>query len=112
MAEPTSHSGQLKPPFEPGSAELAVCLRCAEAVQACDPTSQAGTEAMAVARSAHMDEAETCREKQLVRVIVSVLFDLRAQGWDLPEGVLRVEEALPAIERRLSKGRFEPSMEN
>jgi energy-coupling factor transport system ATP-binding protein len=48
----------------------------------------------------------------LVPPIFRLFHDLRAQGWDLPEGVLRVEEALPAIERRLSKGRFEPSMGN
>ena len=48
----------------------------------------------------------------LVPPIFRLFYELRAQGWDLPEGVLRVEEALPAIERRLGKGRFEPSMGN
>jgi energy-coupling factor transport system ATP-binding protein len=48
----------------------------------------------------------------LVPPIFRLFHELRAQRWDLPEGVLRVEEALPAIERLLPKGRFESSMGN
>jgi len=107
MAEQTSHSGQLNPPFETDSAELAVCLRCAEAMQRCDPTTQAGAEAMAVVRSAHLDEAERCREKQLVRVIVSVLFDLRSQGWEfaVADGQARITRPEQLLDAEQAKAR-------
>ena len=48
----------------------------------------------------------------LVPPVFRLFHELRAKGWDLPEGVLRVEEALPAVERRLGRGRFAPSMGN
>jgi energy-coupling factor transport system ATP-binding protein len=48
----------------------------------------------------------------LVPPVFRLFHELRARGWDLPQGVVRVEEALAAIERRLNMGRFEPSMGN
>ena len=55
-------------------------------------------------------------EKDRMTFLVPPLFrffhDLRAKGWDLPREVLGVEEALPAIERCLSRDRFHPSMKN
>jgi len=55
-------------------------------------------------------------EKERMTFLVPHIFrlchTLRARGWDLPQGVVRVEEALLAIERCLNIGRFEPSTGN
>jgi energy-coupling factor transport system ATP-binding protein len=55
-------------------------------------------------------------EKERINFLVPPIFRLfhalRARGWDLPRGVVRVEEALAAVERCLKPGRFEPSMGN
>jgi len=40
----------------------------------------------------------------LIPPLFRLLHDLRARGWDLPPGVLKVEEALEAIDRNLSPG--------
>ena len=48
----------------------------------------------------------------LVPPVFRLFHELRARGWDLPRRVVRVEEALAAIERRLNMGRGEPSVGN
>jgi energy-coupling factor transporter ATP-binding protein EcfA2 len=37
----------------------------------------------------------------LVPSIYQLCHDLKAEGWDIPEGILRVEEALPILDRLL-----------
>ncbi len=48
----------------------------------------------------------------LVPPLFRLLHGLRVRGWDLPRGVVRVEEALQALERRLNPERLEPSLGN
>jgi len=107
MTSSKSHSGYLRPPFDADSAELAICLRCAKALQTCDPTTQAGASSLAALRTSRLDEAERCRKKQHVRVIISVLFDLRSQGWDyaVADGQVQITRPQQLLDGEQAKAR-------
>ncbi len=48
----------------------------------------------------------------LVPPVFRLLYDLRAHGWDLPEKISQMEEALPVIDRFLKRGQMKSPAEN
>lgn len=105
MPPSKEQSGWLRPPFDGDSAELAICLRYAQAMQANDPRTPEGVCALDNLRTAALAEAERCRGKQQVRVIISVLFDLRSQGWMfvVDNGQVRISRPEQIVDEQQAK---------
>ena len=54
----------------------------------------------------------TARLSFLAPSIFRLIYDLRAQGWDLPGQIFHAEEALPVIDRFLRRGQMKSPAEN
>lgn len=87
----------LEPKLEPSGRGAKVLSSCVDQLAQVERPATAGTDELSAIRSAHLDQAlEAGEEAQVVRVIVSALCDLRAQGWDVISRGCEVSVRKPA----------------